>query len=79
MPSEELASRIAFARSHAEAVGRKGPLTICYSLSETDPARARTRIAQLEELGIDWLTVGFAAENRKDYIEKLHAFARDIL
>ena len=76
---DQLASRIAFARGHADAVGRTSPLTICYALLETEPAAAKDRIARLEELGVDWLTVGFAAKERSEYIEKLRAFARDIL
>lgn len=81
---DDLAARVAFARSHGEAVGRSEPLDICYSLvsqgsGTLDPRQASERIAALAELGVTWLTVGFPADTRRDYIETMGGFAREVI
>jgi len=79
----ELADRIAFARAHSEHVGRSTPLDICYSIgphtTPLDGGETRENVARLEALGVTWLTVGFPAETRGEYIEKLRSFGRDVL
>jgi probable F420-dependent oxidoreductase len=80
----DLAQRIAFAREHAAASGRRAPLDICYSLvsmgsSSFDPADALDRIGTLRELGVTWLTVGFSGDTRREYISAMQRFARDII
>jgi probable F420-dependent oxidoreductase len=81
---DDLAGRIAFARQHAAAIGRSAPLEICYSLAglgsgSPEPAAARDRVAALRELGVTWLTVGFGADTRRDYIAALQRFSRDVI
>lgn len=81
---DDLARRIAFARTHAAAVGRRVPLDICYSLvsmgsGALDPADALDRVAQLRELGVTWLTVGFSADTRREYIVAMQRFSRDVM
>jgi probable F420-dependent oxidoreductase len=79
---DDLAVRIAFARDHAAAVGRQAPLDVCYSLMPPmarDCVAARERIAQLGALGVTWLTVGFAADSRRDYLAAIAAFGRDVI
>ena len=81
---DDLAGRIAFARRHAAAVGRRAPLDICYSLVSMgsralDPADARERIGRLHELGVTWLTVGFAGDTRREYIAAMQHFAREVI
>ncbi len=75
----DLGDRIAFARSHATEFGRTAPLDICYSIdahtSEPDPVdQVRTRVENLEKLGVNWVTVGFPAETRTEYLDKLRSF-----
>ncbi len=82
--NEELAERITFASAHAATVGRIAPLDICYSInahtSEPDPVdQLRSHVESLEKLGVTWLTVGFPAETRAEYIETLRTFAAGIL
>lgn len=74
--NDDLKGRIAYARAHAEKVGRTEPLDICYSLEEPESSadETRARIDALEALGVTWLTVGFPAETRAEYIEKLRRF-----
>lgn len=81
---DDLARRIAMARAHAAAVGRSSPLDICYSLvsmgsQALEPAAALDRVAQLAALGVTWLTVGFAAASRSEYIAALQGFARAVV
>lgn len=80
----ELEDRIAFARSHAEAIGRTAPLEICYSIDSHDAEpdgidRTRARIENLERLGVTWVTVGFPATTRAGYLDKLREFGRGLL
>jgi hypothetical protein len=81
---DELASRIGFAHAHAAAVGRTAPLEICYSLmamgaNAIEPSAARERIDTLRQLGVTWLTVGFSAATRHEYIGALRRFSRDVI
>ena len=81
---DELSARIAFAREHARAIGRTEPLDICYSLDAfagdgIDAGRTTERVDALEKLGVGWVTVGFPARSRAEYVEKLRAFAGAVL
>lgn len=81
---DDLAQRVAFARAHAAAVGRRQPLDICYSLvsmgsQAIEPADALDRIGKLRDLGVTWLTVGFAADTRREYITAMQHFSRDVV
>jgi probable F420-dependent oxidoreductase len=80
---DDLAARIAFARQHAASVGRREPLDICYSLvsqgsKALEPREATERIAKLRELGVTWLTVGFPASTRGEYIDAIERFAQAV-
>ncbi|MBI3785070.1 MAG: LLM class F420-dependent oxidoreductase [Deltaproteobacteria bacterium] len=80
---DDLKARIALANEFAAAAGRTQPIDICYSLMssaapEMDPGAALTRIDTLANLGVTWLTVGFRAETRRDYISAMQRFARDV-
>ncbi|MDG2307256.1 MAG: TIGR03619 family F420-dependent LLM class oxidoreductase [Candidatus Binatia bacterium] len=80
----ELEERIAFARAHATKVGRTAPLDICFSIDshasrDLDLDTIAARVEALERLGVNWLTVGFPAETRTEYLEKLRAFGRGVL
>jgi probable F420-dependent oxidoreductase len=69
---DDLRPRIAYARSHAAEVGRTEPLDICWAI---DRSAGPADVAELEAEGITWATVGFAAEDRRSYIEALQRFA----
>jgi len=69
---DDLRPRIAYARAHAEAIGRTEPLDICWS------AGAGADAAHLERLaaeGITWATIGFPAKDRRTYIDALRRYA----
>jgi probable F420-dependent oxidoreductase len=81
---DDLKERLAFAREHAATIGRREPFEVCYSLvgmgaGRLGTAEARERVAALEELGVTWLTVGFPAETRREYVAALEGFARDVI
>ena len=69
---DDLRPRIAYARAHAEAIGRTEPLDICWS------AGAGADAAHLERLaaeGITWATIGFPAKDRRTHIDALRRYA----
>jgi probable F420-dependent oxidoreductase len=79
---DDLAGRIAFARQHGERVGRQAPLDVCYALlplAARDAGSVRARIDELAALGVTWLTVGFAADTRREYVVALEGFAREVM
>jgi probable F420-dependent oxidoreductase len=81
---DDLAGRLAVLREHAAAVGRTAPLDVCYSLSASHaealaPAVALERITALRALGVTWLTVGFAAATRAEYVAALGRFGREVV
>ena len=79
---DDLAGRVAFACEHAAAIGRQAPLDICYALlplASRDAAATRACIEDLGALGVTWLTVGFPADTRPDYIAALRGFAREAM
>jgi probable F420-dependent oxidoreductase len=81
---DDLKARIAIARQHAATIGRREPLDICYSFisqgsGPLDPRAATERIAALREVGVTWLTVGFPAATRAEYIAALQAFSRNVI
>jgi probable F420-dependent oxidoreductase len=80
---DDLAGRIAFAREHAAAVARREPFDVCYSLfsqasRSIDPGEAAERVLALRDLGVTWLTVGFPADTRREYIAAMQRFSRHV-
>ena len=68
---DELAARLATVRAYADEIGRTAPLTICFSrFADTDDESVYA------DLGIDWLTVGFAGcRTRAEWLDRLGEFA----
>src|SRR6476661_995433 len=83
----DLAERLSFARAHAEAVGRSEPLEVCCALfsrslgraAADDPVALRDEVAELEALGVSWITVQFDAPTRKDWRVAMERFATDAI
>jgi probable F420-dependent oxidoreductase len=68
---DDLRPRIAYARAHAEAIGRTEPLDICWSAGGADA----TQLERLADEGITWATIGFPARDRRSYIEAMRRYA----
>ena len=67
-----LRPRIAYARAHADAIGRTEPLDICWAAGRDADANHLDRLAAE---GITWATIGFPATDRRSYIDALRRFA----
>ncbi len=81
---DDLQQRIDFAREQAAILGRTASLEIAFSLEahargELDVGAARDRVHDLAARGVTWLTVGFPAASRAEYIAKLEIFAREVI
>ena len=68
---DDLRPRIAYARAHAEEVGRTEPLDICWSAGAGADAGHLERLA---DEGITWATIGFPAKERRTYIDALRRY-----
>ena len=44
-----------------------------------EPTEALERIARLRVLGVTWLTVGFAADTRQEYVAAMHGFGHHVI
>lgn len=83
---DDLRERLTYARAHADRVGREAPLDVCFvpfeldmsSDADRDPARFHERVAELEALGVTWMTLTLGGRNRAEYCDRLAAFA-DVL
>jgi probable F420-dependent oxidoreductase len=81
----DLQERLDYAHEHARAVGRTEPLDVCCALfsrslgRSADVGAQRDELAQLEELGVGWVTVGFAADSRAAWRAQLDGFAADFI
>ena len=83
----DLAARLQYARDHAEAVGRTEPLDVCCALfsralggaAGNDLAVQRDEIAQLEALGVGWITVQFDGSTRAEWRTQMERFAAEIV
>jgi probable F420-dependent oxidoreductase len=80
----DLQPRIEYAHAHAAEVGRTEPLDISFSAAPTsardlDARHERDQLAALAEIGVTWVSVGFAARDRRTYIERLRRYAGEVL
>jgi probable F420-dependent oxidoreductase len=84
---DDLRERLAFAREYARQVGRERPLDVCFvpfgldvnRQDDLDPDVFRGRIAELEGLGVTWVTLSLPCRSRAEYCERVTAFGRRLL
>jgi probable F420-dependent oxidoreductase len=84
---DDLRARLDYAREHAEKVGRATPLDVCFvpfgfemsAKSALDADRFLEIAAELERIGVTWLTVGFPARTRAEYCERVEEFGAGVL
>lgn len=83
----QLEEKLAYARAHAEAIGRTQPLTVCMSRlghrslnpgSHGDVAEAIDDYSRLMEAGVSWTTVAMPAPSRAAFIENVQWFGEEI-
>ena len=74
---DDLALGLAYAREHAEAVGRDAPLDVCFapvgvdmfSGEAPDPEALREPIAAMAALGVTWTSLSLPARSRASWCE----------
>ena len=84
---DDLRERVAYARSHAEAVGRTAPLDIAFvpfgmRMNDSAPfeiSRVRDKLDELAEIGVTWLTVGPPRGDRAAYCDWARRFGDEVL
>ncbi|MEE2851898.1 MAG: TIGR03619 family F420-dependent LLM class oxidoreductase [Actinomycetota bacterium] len=81
---EGLASAIDWAKSYAAEIGRTEPLDICFSAGNLlDDSRStderHATIAQLEAMGVTWLTIAPRGATRAEYIDRARGFATEFI
>jgi alkanesulfonate monooxygenase SsuD/methylene tetrahydromethanopterin reductase-like flavin-dependent oxidoreductase (luciferase family) len=84
---DDLRERIAYAREHAAQVGRSAPLDICFvpfglamhQRRGVDPDRFRDTVAELEALGVTWLTLGLPGDTRAEFCDAVRRFGDEVL
>ena len=82
---EDLRGRLDYAQAHARTIGRTEGLDVCCALfsrslgRSVDVGEQRDELAQLAELGVGWVTIGFSADTRAEWRKQLDGFARDFV
>ncbi len=83
----DLEARIAYAREHAAKIGRSAPLDICFvpfglemfSQRGFEPGPFLERAADLERIGVSWLSVSLPARTRAEFCARVAEFGAEIL
>jgi len=84
---DDLRARLDYAREHAENVGRSAPLDVCFvpfgsemsADGALDAGRFLEAAAELERIGVTWLTVTLPARARAEYCERVEEFGAGVL
>jgi probable F420-dependent oxidoreductase len=84
---DALADALGYARDLALSVGRTRPLTVAYipegltmgSSAGVDPDAVLRSVRQLEELGVEWVSVALPGETRDEQLAAIEAFGTSVL
>ena len=84
---DDLRERIAYLREQSERFGRSEALDVNFvpfgarmnSEEALDVAAFRAQVADLESVGVTWLTVGVPGASRREYLDGLARFGEEIL
>jgi len=82
---DDLRERLAYARAHAEKIGRERPLDVCFvpfglRMGDSDgpePRAFRSRMAELEDLGVTWVTLTLPARTSSDFCDRVARLGGD--
>ncbi len=85
--NDDLAARLAYAREHAEKIGREAPLDVCFVplalgmlvRQELAAARFLEEVATLEALGVTWLAIALPCASRREYAEQAARFGAEVI
>jgi probable F420-dependent oxidoreductase len=84
---DDLRDRVAYARAHAESIGRTAPLDIAFvpfgmRMNDDEPidlVRIREALDELAEIGVTWLTVAPPLGDRTAYCDWAKRFGDEVL
>lgn len=84
---EDLRTRITWLRDYAKSVGRVEPLDVNFvpfgrgmnSANALDCAALREQFAELEDLGVTWVSVGMPGKSRDAYLESVARFGEGVI
>jgi hypothetical protein len=84
---DDLRRKIAQAKELAVSVGRTKPLDVCmvpFALTMQAGVRPEAPaivdgLAELAEAGVTWSAVAFPCRDRREYLENVDWFARDVI
>ena len=84
---DDLARGLAYAREHAERVGRVAPLDVCFSPFGLDmradglpePASIRAAAQRLGALGVTWLAITLPCATRAEFRARAEWFGREVI
>ena len=84
---DDLRAGIAYAREHAEAVGREAPLDVVFmplgidmfNSGRLDADRVVESVAELAAAGVTWLAAGVPGETRSELVDNVVRYGEEIL
>jgi probable F420-dependent oxidoreductase len=84
---DDLAGRLAYARAHADSVGRTRALDVCFAplgVDLFDPTRegsdrAVAHLRELEALGVTWIAVNVPCRTRSEYCAAVAGLGRRVI
>jgi probable F420-dependent oxidoreductase len=84
---EDLEARVAYARAHAQAVGRSAPLDICFApigltlagRNAAPPEQFAALSRRLAGLGVTWQALSLPAKTRAEWCERVQDFGARML
>jgi probable F420-dependent oxidoreductase len=84
---DDLSAGITYLREAAESVGREAPLDVNFvpfgrgmnSTKELDIPALREQFAELEAIGVTWVSVGLPGESRDAYLESVSCFGEELI
>jgi probable F420-dependent oxidoreductase len=84
--TDDLRLAIARLRDSAERIGRSDPIDICctpfshpHHRPRLEPERVLAEAAELEAMGVTWLSIRLGAPSRAGYLENVERFGREVL
>jgi len=84
---EDLRGRLAYAREHAQAVGRRAPLDVCmppmtmagFGTRQWSAQALAEHVAMLKALGVTYLAIGLPGETRREFVKHVERFGNEAL
>ncbi len=84
---EDLRDKITYLKDYAKSVGRRVPLDVIFipfgramnSPEKLQPPALREQIAELESVGVNWVSLGLPGRSRAAYLESVERFGAEVI